>query len=256
MTQEPESRPSAEADRPDTPPPDKGRRRRPWLPVLIACVVAAIVLIVLLIPGVLLYPDADAGVPDDAELAQIQRESNAALEGRIARLRDLLGRDICFADGSLTVPGPDGERVPVGPDDRAALPPIAPERTAVPRQSLPADSEFEGSLVELLDRATALVVTENGTGSAFFVSEGLAVTNRHVLGNPPAATVKLLGVGLDGIVDARVVAHSPAGAAFSPDFALLEVDHGSTGIAAVAHPRIPEAAARRRLRLPRHPSTV
>ena len=229
MTQEPEPRPDGGGNSGDA-PPDKNRRRRPWLPVLIACAVAAIVLIVILIPGVLVYPDADAGAADDAELAQIQRESNAALEGRVARLRDLLAKDICYADGSLTLPGPDGGRVPIGSEERAALPPIAPERTAVPRQSLPAQSDFEGSLVQLLDRATALVVTENGTGSAFFVGDGLAITNRHVLGNPPAATVKLLGVGLDGIVDARVVAHSPHGEAFSPDFALLELDYGAAAL--------------------------
>lgn len=200
------------------------RRGRPWLPVLIACVVAGLALILLLIPGVLLYPEREARTVDSSELLDIQRDNNEALEERIDKLKKLLDSNVCVAEEGLLIPGEDGSLIPIPPVDQANLPEL-PDNTQVPEESVPEGVEFQGSLVELLDQSTVLVINADsgGHGTGFFVAPGRVVTNMHVVGNPPAQSLFILGKGLQQPREARVAAHTGSFEFFSPDFALLEV---------------------------------
>ncbi len=69
----------------------------------------------------------------------------------------------------------------------------------------------------------AVVLNGNIVGSAFLIADGVAVTNRHVIGDlPPGATVTLLASGHGRArAEGRVIALSPR-----MDLALLEVPHG------------------------------
>jgi hypothetical protein len=72
--------------------PDDGRRRgHGWLPVAIACVVAALVLLYTLLPGVLIYPPERDLALDDGQALALQRDINQTLEER-RRMATLLPR--------------------------------------------------------------------------------------------------------------------------------------------------------------------
>ncbi|MFC7544216.1 hypothetical protein ACFQU2_39000 [Siccirubricoccus deserti] len=120
-------------------------------------------------------------VQDDAELRRaidLQRQQNEALERRIVDARSALEGNMCLATPGEPRLGPD-RAAPVPP---AALPPPAPDR---PR--------FEGQLAELLDQGVVLVIVRNaqstGTGTGFFITPELIVTNKHVVESGREITV-------------------------------------------------------------------
>ena len=85
-------------------PPPRGQavvvdvpwHRRPWLPVLIAVIAAVALLVFLLLPGVLIYPErAVAENPDLDTLIALQRENNRSLEEQIRRLEEALEAGVC-----------------------------------------------------------------------------------------------------------------------------------------------------------------
>jgi hypothetical protein len=178
---------------PGAPPPGSGgastihvvtsQRGRPWLAPLIAVVVLALILVFLLIPGVLLYPAAPPPLATpgfDQDLA-LRRDINEALRERVEALRGAVEENVCRADGQLVLPDgrtpegmtplPDGETGgPGGPSPQALLPPDPQELVPSDDGAAP-DPPFTGSLVDLLDQSTVLVVVaaENGAiGSGFF----------------------------------------------------------------------------------------
>lgn len=89
------------------------RRRFPY-GVGIACLVAGLLLILLLIPHVLLYPAQPEPPPAPDWQAELQalRQQNDQLAAEVKRLEELLGADVCrVPDGGLQLP--DG--TPVDP---------------------------------------------------------------------------------------------------------------------------------------------
>lgn len=209
-----------------------------WIPLisLLLLVVAAIVLVS--IPGVLLYPPERA--LSETEIVEIARESNDALRERRDRLRAALDEAVCRADGEIefpNVPLPDlGDDGTEGETERAATPddllPSAPDQVVVP----PSDEAGEPSnlLTHIEDRTAMVLVSfpnSIGTGSGFFITPELFVTNDHVIYGPRDEQAKLgapqriwvksekLGKGLP----AELVSASGQTARFGRDFALLRV---------------------------------
>lgn len=200
--------------------------RRPWLPVLAAVIVLALVLAYLLIPGTLLYPPQLAAEAPAADL-DLRREANAALEERARQLRLALEQNACTAEGQLVAPGGGGEG-----DSR----PLAPERllpppvTALtpPPEATPGGPAFDGSLVDLLDQTTALVIGVQGEsdasiGSGFFVAPKLLVTNRHVVEHAKPDAIFVTNQALGGLSPARILHQTPDSEIGHPDYAVLEV---------------------------------
>jgi S1-C subfamily serine protease len=143
-------------------PPSDGRLHvvhveegRPWLPAAVATGVALVVLLVLLIPGILIYPDSGmAAAPDRSVRDQI----NGSLEEYVDQLRRQLAEAKCTPSaptGSApkAVPGqtPAG-RLPAGTTGEAprggpgaaptgpASPPATREATARPPAAVPSAS--------------------------------------------------------------------------------------------------------------------
>lgn len=217
--------------RPTGPPQPVVSVCRPWLAPAIACLIAAIVLLFLLIPGVLRYPVAAAPPPVPyTPPSSAQRDNNRTMEERVASLRRLLDARVCVADGAYRVPDGPGSAA-VTPQDRAALPPPVAAQTPVPPQSLPEGRPFTGSLLDLLDQATVLVLQSDaggnvqGSGTGFFVAPGMILTNRHVTAGEPGRTIHVAS-RVTGVVTAQVVAESPDDTPGSPDFSLLRVATG------------------------------
>ena len=88
----------------------------PWLAPAIATGLALLLLIVLLIPGVLRYPDPIAH-PEEAAMLDLRRAENAALQDRIGELEGLLEQNVCRAsDGSLAIFDEEGGMIlPIEP---------------------------------------------------------------------------------------------------------------------------------------------
>ena len=144
-----------------------------------------------------------------------QRETNDALRREIEQARAALQGDVCrpgdFGLSPLTPP----QITPVQP---SAVPPPAPGQQA-----------FQGTLIELLDQATVLVLgpLSNGqgvgTGTGFVVAPGVVVTNAHVVQNIEPSRVYVVNRRLGRPVNVQVAAQTPDPRPGQADFALLRL---------------------------------
>jgi len=202
---------------------------RPWLAPAIACGLALLLLLILLIPGVLRYPQATLLTPGLS--LDLQRQINASLEARIASLQAALGDNVCRAGNASLLP-PLLERVPRS--SASGLPAgSAPGGSAANSPSAAPSSQpaQAGGLLARLDASTALVVAQGqgttGIGTAFFISEKHLVTNRHVIEEASQDGVGVVNQALNRLVPARVIASSSGSDIGSDDFAVLELSTGS-----------------------------
>ncbi|MEZ5669388.1 MAG: trypsin-like peptidase domain-containing protein [Alphaproteobacteria bacterium] len=222
------------------PPPPPGDGRRPWYgqPWFWAFSIAALLLVGVVAwlvfreldkdpvavadatPPTAPQPAADAGQGADAgadadtldaeqvdELLAVQQAVNDQLEDQIARLRTALEDDVCTIADPL---GPPVTTTPVAPEQGAAAP------------------NHEGTLVDLLEAATALVITTPGgsgleMGTAFFVAPGLLATNSHVVAAARPNEIFVTSAALGRLVQAELVARTSTSDPGTPDFALLRV---------------------------------
>ena len=144
-----------------------------------------------------------------------QREQNAALQREIEARRRLLATNVCT---------PDPAQVPhLGPDRSAAVPPASVTPT-------PGGAAFQGSLAELLTQAVVLIVAPaaggdgTATGSGFFITPELIVTNRHVIEGADPAALVVTSKKLGRTTRATVVAQTPDSEIGNPDVAVLRVE--------------------------------
>ncbi|MDX1400974.1 MAG: serine protease [Kiloniellales bacterium] len=207
--------------------------RRPWLPVTLAVIVAALLLLFFLIPGVLLYPERQGLFTSSEEELNAQREINRSIEEQIARLKRELEEGVCVWDGQfwLQPPPPYPDNIPPAPRPSQNLPPAAPNATPLQETALPPGTDSSGSLLDLLDQSTVLILAsgEEGfnIGSGFVVAPGKILTNSHVIGGSDSAQVAIANQRLGQVREARITAITPTSDIGQPDYALLDADTGN-----------------------------
>jgi S1-C subfamily serine protease len=192
------------------------KKRARWIAPLVASVLAAAVLAALLMPGVLQYA---AVVSRDQALIdrqrQIVQEVNNSLEQQIVELKKKSPELVCRAPSGAT-------KVTLAPLN--LLPPLAQSiRVAAPTPGGPTNA------AQLADEAVVLVRSQFGnshkTGSAFFISDQLLVTNDHVVSGPrgrEATAVTIENKTLAKHIPVKVLARSHLSRPGDLDFALLE----------------------------------
>jgi S1-C subfamily serine protease len=190
------------------------KKHRPWIAPLVASVLAAAVLAGLLIPGVLQHAIApDQGLIDQERL--IVQDVNSSLEQQISELKRESAKLVCRAP-------PGAINTALAPLN--LLPPAAQSiAVAAPTPGGPTNA------AQLADQAVVLVRAQFGntsaTGSAFFISDQLLVTNDRLVTGPDGRDVaavtienKTLGKRIPVRILARTHVSSPGGV----DLALLE----------------------------------
>ena len=154
-----------------------------------------------------------------------QREQNAALEKEILARKALLGGNVCIADPA--------QMPQLGPNRAASVPPAA-----VPPP--PGGQAFQGSLADLLTQAVVLIIApERGpdgntaTGTGFFITPDLILTNRHVIEDAEPTQIVVTSHKLGRTRPAQIVAQTPGSEIGTLDLALLRVE-GASGVQPLA----------------------
>lgn len=197
---------------------DEPRGRICWVPVLVACILSLLLLLIALIPGVLIYPygSSSASLLSQATI----RQSEQALRTRIADLRSQLSQRRCVAAPGLLAPdgalsqgtnGAEGAKGPAG----ALTGPVA--------------AKSPSDLVPLLDQATVLVLATGpkgqvSSGSGFLISPSQIVTNRHVIETAEGGQVFVINEDLGDVRKAKILATSSTSELGDKDYALLAMD--------------------------------
>jgi S1-C subfamily serine protease len=198
---------------------------------VIAVGIAALLLVVLLIPGVLL------SVGDGATASRVS-EAERQLERQIKEFERQLAGDVCRAEpqtptlrppgsgqGGSTPPGQEGGKPGTGQPDYTL--PVVPGRVPVPEEVAPGRPTRPANLADLLDRATVIVITNDGMGSGFFIAPNLVVTNAHVIHG--AGPVVLIGnKWMPRLIEVQIVGRIGPGEGSEPDYAVLKLPENQT----------------------------
>jgi S1-C subfamily serine protease len=198
-------------------------------------------LLLLLIPGVLVYPRHALHAPalDAASLG----EAEDVLKKRVEDMRDLLSQGACRAPtnlGSIDNLGSDARaraktpmsQSPDGASEATAPPAGRPIATSLmppsPSALRPAKQTEATSVVDLVERATVLIIarTQNGetsTGTGFFVAPQRILTNRHVVENADRSAIYVTSKALASVKPVTLQAMTETSEFGSTDFALLDI---------------------------------
>jgi hypothetical protein len=188
-----------------------------------------------------------AEIADEArvrELIRLQEDTNRALEREVAEARAALARDVCVADAGPLPALPPPARLPVAPEAvPPALPAPAPDAPAAQPPPGAAGQAFQGTLLELLDRATVLVIGPQmqggvGIGSGFVVAPGVIVTNAHVVQNLIPDRIHVVNRALGRPVPVVLGPRTPQAQPGAPDFAILRLPAGTAGLQPLALTRV------------------
>jgi S1-C subfamily serine protease len=108
----------------------------------------------------------------------------------------------------------------------------------------PGQQAFQGSLIELLDQATVLVLGPLangqgvGTGTGFVVAPGVVVTNAHVVANLDPARTFVVNRRLQRPRTVQVVAQSPDPQPGRADFAILRLPADAPALSPIGLTRV------------------
>ncbi len=204
-----------------------------WLPLVILLTLASVFLIWLLIPGNRIFPIADKQVVTDEAALATQTQVNIALKERLTTLTEALDAATCHTDGTLLLP--DGRTIegllPPNPNDpsdeatpKSMLSPN-PARIRVSQGLSPTDSI---SLLDHIKGRTAMIAVPSdgglSSGSGFFISPNLVVTNHHVIADGDSERIFVTNASLGSLKKAEVVKTRGPIAETGRDFALLRVE--------------------------------
>jgi S1-C subfamily serine protease len=191
-----------------------------------------------------------AEIADEArvrEQIRMQEDTNRALEREVADARAALARDVCVAEAGPLPALPPPARLPVAPGAvPPALPAPAPDAPPPAPGTAPppgAAQPFQGTLLELLDRATVLVIGPQqqggvGIGSGFVVAPGVIVTNAHVIQNLIPDRIHVVNRALQRPVRVTLGPRTAQAQPGAPDFAILRLPEGTTGLQPLALTRV------------------
>jgi hypothetical protein len=191
-----------------------------------------------------------AEIADEArvrEQIRMQEDTNRALEREVADARAALSRDVCVAEAGPLPALPPPARLPVAPGGvPPALPAPAPDAPPPAPGTAPppgAAEPFQGTLLELLDRATVLVIGPQqqggvGIGSGFIVAPGVIVTNAHVIQNLIPDRIHVVNRALQRPVRVTLGPRTAQAQPGAPDFAILRLPEGTTGLQPLALTRV------------------
>jgi S1-C subfamily serine protease len=210
------------------------KKHRSWIAPLVASALAATVLAVLLIPGVLQH-----AIPSDQSLIDqhrlIVQDVNRSLERQITELTRESAKLVCRAP-------PGAINTTLAPLN--LLPP--------PAQSIPVAAPIPGgptNAAQLAEQAVVFVRAQFGnsgsTGSAFFISDQLLVTNARLVSGPDgrdAATVTIENKALGKRIPVKILARTHVTRPGDVDFALLEAP-ANTSRAFLRPAELPEKAS-------------
>jgi S1-C subfamily serine protease len=210
-------------------------RYRPWLAPAVATAIAAAALLILLLPGVLVYPASSRGERDTFEEQRLHA-SNDSLEAQVKAMQGLSQQKLCrLQDSPIPVPGLR-DQTSNAPEPRMDPVPRAPEDVRLPRSS-DSTAGSATNVGELLDHATVMIFAlkppdEASQGSGFFIDDRHIVTNHHVVAGVSEDSIFVASRALGGFRHARLVAKTdppPSEQEIRPDFAVLEVTPVANG---------------------------
>ncbi len=236
---------AASAVPPPIPPPSvavpsvAGAAAPPWRAPAIAASIAGLILLLLLLPGVLVYPERSRRAAYDDFEAERSRLSNESLEAQLEALQKAQREKACRADGpsSIVVPGlPPTVPGTEEPAPHMELLPRAPDQVPLPPRA-GGEAAQAANVAELLEKSTVLVLLKtkaagnaaagSSQGSGFFISDQHIVTNKHVVENADPDLVFVASKAFNGARRARIVGVTEAALnpnELSPDIAVLEID--------------------------------
>jgi S1-C subfamily serine protease len=198
-----------------------------WRAPLVAAAIAAALLLALLLPGVLAYPNFGDQAARDAFEAQRLQGSNDSLEAQLKALRKAAGEGVCRVENSVPVPEMGD---PSKPPPRMDLLPKPPDKAALPVN--PGGAPQAANIAQLLEKSVVYVFVvakdkKRTTGSGFFISPTQIITNRHVIEDAlDEKVIFIASKALNGARRASVAAKTPPrdeNGGPQPDFAVLEL---------------------------------
>jgi S1-C subfamily serine protease len=160
-------------------------------------------------------------------------DQRARLQAALDRQR-ALGDELAKVKPPAPPDCPPGQSLqPIGP---TTPPAFAASTAAAALPALPTAGEAPAlggsALAQRLEQATAIVIVAGpndlGTGTGFFITPNLLVTNRHVVENSSGKRLFLTSKALGSLRRATVLQATQSSVPGSPDFALLRMDEGTS----------------------------
>lgn len=217
------------------------RRGSAWRAPVVATAVATGVLVLLSLPGVLIYPDRRGEAVRNRVEAETLERSNESLQAQIEALKKIRTDRVCRPGDTRSVPVPDlpSSDQPAAPSGASPQPPAQMEVPIRPpeRVPLPATGSGDGkasqTVAGILEKSVVLVLALQKSGgglsqgTGFFVSDRQIVTNHHVIGGETDPDRVFVANPISGeIRHARIVARTeppPSEQELGPDLAVLAI---------------------------------